>query len=286
MAIENAIRDDNNEPCILLDNGNWETIRARWNINGYTWDDAYAADVSRWKVPWAEPFSAYWELITSTWRTNHLVWPLDNTPNLSVPDVAGVQMTLVSDDAEDDKDAGDWIRSLHIHYLDWDLNAQVEELELEWVTPVTTIATDIRFIQCMHIWEFWSAKSAVWNISATNTWTTYSYILVWSRRCSSSARRVPAWKRLMIKSMYAGATSGTAAARVTVRLVTTWIAHHDYTEDALTIPQAAISFQDWSEALVLDQPFPVPAWVVIAFETTCDKAASITAWYIWYLEDV
>jgi len=286
MAWENAIRTDNNVPCWILDNGNWETIRARWNVSGYIWDDAYAADVSRWKVAWARPFSAYWELIASAWRTNHLIWPLDESPDLVVPDAAGVQMSIVSDDAADDKDAWTWIRSLHIHYLDVNLDSQVEEIEMEWLTPVTTIATDMRFIQCIHIWEFWSAKSAVWNISATNAGTTYSYILAWSRRCSSSARRVPAWKRLMIKSIYAGATSGTAAARVTMRLVMTYIEWHDYTEEAITIPQAAISFQDWSEALVLDQPFPVPEWVVVAFEATSDKGASMTAWFVWYLEDI
>jgi len=266
-----------------LKDGVWNKIKSHWD---YISDDIYASEVSRWNVSWAQPFAAYWELITSTWRANHLVWPKDNSPALAVPDEAWVQMTLASNNAADDKDAWTWIRSLHIHYLDWDLNVQTELIDLEGLTTVTTTATDIRFIQCMHIATVWSARQAVWNISATNAWTTYSYVLAWSRRCSSSARRVPAWKRLMIKSLYAGATSGTAAARVTVRLVTTNILDYDYTEDALTIPQAAISFQDGSEALVLDQPFPVPAWVVVAFETTCDKAASITAWFVWYIEDI
>jgi len=261
----------------------WNEVKSHL---GYLWDDLYAAEIARWNVTWAKPISAYWELEASSGVTNHLVYPVVGVPNLAVPPSPWVQMTLVSDNAADDKDAWTWIRSVEIHYLDWDLNEQAETVELEGLTSITTIATDIRFIQCMHIATVWSWKKAAWNISATHSAIIYSYILEWKNRCESSARRVPAWKRLMIKSIYAGAASGTAGARATVRLFTTVLESHDFTEEAIMFPQAWISFQDTSTTLVLDQPIPIPAWAVVWFQVTTDKWAIVNAWFVWYLENI
>jgi len=266
-----------------LYNEEWRWVKT---YADYIWDDIYAAQVWRWLIIWATPVSWYWELITSWSVNNHLIWPLNWTPNLAVPPSPWVQMTIVSTSSDDDKDNWTWIRSMEIHYLDWNLDSQSETIELEWTVSVTTIATDIRFIQCMHISTYWDDKNAIWNITASNWWTIYSYIKAWDRRCASSARRVPRGKRFVLKALYWWSASWTAAASITIRLVTTFIEWHDYSEAALTIPQAAISAQDWSESLMLDMPISFPEWVIVAMEASWDKWAIINGGYIWYFENV
>jgi len=265
-----------------LKDGSWNKIKSYWN---YIWDDIYAAQVWRWLIDWARPVSGYWE-ITTTWVvTNQIIHPIAIWTWISVPAETWVQMTLVSSSAQDDKDWWTWIQSMEIHYLDVNLESQIEIIELEWATPVTTDATDMRFIQCMHLKTFWTWKAAAWNISAKNWATTYSYVEAWARRCSSSARRVPKGKRLLIKALYWGSSSWTAAASVTVRLVATAIEDVDLTEDAITFPHAAVSAQDGSISLVLDMPLSFPEWVIIAMECTWYKWATINGGYVWYFEN-
>lgn len=88
-------------------------------------------------------------------------------------------------------------------------------------TPVDTSASDIRFVQCVHAEELGSGKAAAGNITLSHSGTNYAVIATGKRRCESSFRRVPAGKRLMIKSMYAGSSSGSAAASSIVRFVMT-----------------------------------------------------------------
>lgn len=252
---------------------------------GYIWDDIYASEIARWKVTWASQYFIHWELITTGAVTNHLVWSVNWTPDLAVPNSSWVQMSLISS-ASNDWVWWTWLRSVNLHYLDVNLDEQVETVILNWTTAVLTVATDIRFIQDMHIMTYWSTTRAVWNISATNWGVTYWYIKALARNFNSSARRVPRAKRLMIKSVYCWSSSWSAAAWSVVRLVMTYIEQTDFTEQAITIPYSAIWLQDWSNSIMLDQPFAVPSWVVVAFEVTSDKAATISAWYTWYLEDV
>ncbi|MCK5612904.1 hypothetical protein KAR91_64115, partial [Candidatus Pacearchaeota archaeon] len=115
-------------------------------------------------------FSSYGELTVGGAVTNHLVWP--DGPELNVPDVAGVQMTFVSDNAADDKDAGAGAQSIEIHYLDGNLDQQTEQVFLEGLTPVLTIATDIRFINEMHIQTFGATQQTAGIITAKNAGIT------------------------------------------------------------------------------------------------------------------
>lgn len=231
-----------------------------------------------------EQFNSYGELDTVGAVTNHLIWPLTGTPDLAVPDVAGVQIAVASDDIADDS-TGTGVQTLHMHYLDINLDEQSEEIILNGTSSVNSVATDIRFIQCMHIGDVGTGRKAAGNISATNGGVTYSYIKAGDRRCTSSARRVPAGKVLKVSQIYAGSASGTADAVATVKMVLTAIGVHDFTEDGITIPQAGISVQDGSESLNLKPPVEVPAGVVVAFEATTDKASTVTAGFLGYLVD-
>jgi len=246
---------------------------------------SYMTEIARGNVPNASLFSSFGELETAGAVSNHLVWPLAGTPDLVVPPSPGVQMTLVSDSADDDKDAGTGIRSLIVHYLDVNLDAQQEEVELEGLTPVTTTATDIQFVQCVHIKQYGSGTVAAGDITISHGGTAYSFVKTGDRRCSSSARRVPNGKTFFLHAMWSGSASGTAAASSTTRLVATNIAGHDFTTDGLTYPHASISVQDSSEALTMMQVMPFPAGTVLAMEVSADKGAVISGGFAGWIED-
>lgn len=258
------------------------------SYNGSIDNAGQMAEIGRMHVPGAQPFSSFGQLIAGAGVTDHLLWPSAGGVNLTVPPSPGIQVTLVSTDAQDDKDGGTGIRSVHMHYLDGNLNSQSEEIELEGLTPVTSIAEDVRFVQCLHVETYGSQKKAAGNITVKNGAgsETYSIIAAGRRRCESSARRVPANKLLVITGLYGGIGSGTAATKGTISLSMTYIEGHDYTEQSILIPQAAITLQDSSVTMSMPMPFPVPAGVVVGMEATTDKGATINGGFFGWIEDV
>jgi len=225
-------------------------------------------------------FSSYGELVVGGSVTNHLIWP--NGPNLNVPDIAGVQMTFVSDNA-DDVAGGDGAQSIEIHYLDGNLDQQVEQIFLTGTVPVLTNATDIRFINEMHIQTFGALKATAGIVTATNAGVIYGIIGANKVRNSSSARRVPNGYNLKVTDIYGGAVSGTAAAKVVLRFFTTVLDIHEHTEDGLMIPFAAVGIQDSSLAMSSIVPFTISAGVIIGFQCDTDKGATVTAGFFGQL---
>ena len=134
------------------------------------WSQDYQTAVARGDVYNAEPFGGYGELVTVGAVTSQIIWP-DGVYTL--PPAAGLQMSLVSTSASDGV-AGTGVRSVEIHYLDDTLTPLIETVVLNGTTPVLTVATNMRFIQCMHMITFGSNKKAVGTITATNTAVIYS----------------------------------------------------------------------------------------------------------------
>jgi len=239
----------------------------------------YLLSVARGKVSGAQPFGAYGE-ITTGGAASGLLWP---NGVFTFPAAAGVQMRVVSTSAADAA-AGTGARTIDLHYLDADLAEQVETVTLNGTTPVNTVATNIRFIQCMHLVTFGSGKAAAGNISATNLAASenYGYIAAGKLRCSSSLRMVPAGKRLMIDSFYGGGVSGTAAAAVTLHLATPTFDGHDFTVDNLFMPLNAGAFQDMSSGLRIGCPLSFTAGQSVGMTYTTDKAATVVgSWFGW-----
>ena len=240
-----------------------------------------AVDIARGNVTGSRPFSAYGERVVGAGEVNRVVWP---NGVFTIPDIAGVQMTVVSTSADDDE-AGTNARVVEIHYLDINLNEQEEHVTLQGLTPVVTAATDIRFINCMHVHEWGTDPSAAGDITAYVGATTYSQIAAGDTRCSSSARMVPKGKRLFVAGMVAGATSGTAAAKVKVRIASSAFEEHNYTYPLTLIPGGAVGLQDNSVTFNQPIPLPVPAGAVVAMTVTADKAADVTASWFGWIED-
>lgn len=237
--------------------------------------------VGRGKVSWAEPFAAYGRFVATGAKTNHVIWP-DGTFN--IPPASGVQMSIVSTNAADDgSPVGTGVRTLDVHYLDDNLIPQVETITMNGVTPVLTVATNIRFIQCMHILTAGTARSAVGTISASNGGVTYAQIDAGSRRCASSARMVPAGKKLFIAGAVGSSISGTAAASAQIKISSTYFEGHDLTSQGIFMPFGSIGVQDNAVPYTFHIPAgPFPSGSIVLMETTVDKAATITGdWYGW-----
>lgn len=235
-------------------------------------------DVARNKISGAQPYGSYGQYTATGAITDQIIWP-DGV--YSVPPATGVQMTLVSTSTGDA--AGQTgIQSVHIHYLDNLLYERTETLALNGTTPVTTVATNIRFIQCMHMATYGSNKKAVGIISATNGGNTYSQIAAGSKRCASSVRMVPKGKRLFVNALSAGASSGTAAASVLVKFVATYLEGHDYTADSVFLPYSSTALQDSAESIVLPVPVSFTEGIAVGMMCTTDKAATIVgSWFGW-----
>ena len=241
-------------------------------------------DIARGLVAGSQPFGAYGKLVTSVAVDNNVLWA---NGIWSIPPAIGTQISVASTSAEDGV-GGTGIRSLHLHYLDVNLEIQTEIITTNGTTPVLSVATDMRFIQCSHINTYGSTKAAVGDIIFSDAVTTdaYNQIDALSNRCSSSMRMVPKGKRGVIMGAVGSCISGTAAAGGFISLVSSYFAGHDYTEDTILIPFSSIGLQDGSQAVNLPIPLTVPEGAVVGMICSVDKAATLTGDWFGWLEDV
>lgn len=246
----------------------------------------FMIEIARGNVAGASSFSAFGSLTTDGVAGTQLLWP-DGAWN--VPPSTGIQMSIVSTSASDGV-GGTGIRSVDVHYLDADLIERTETVILNGLTAVLTVATNIRFVQCLHIVTYGSGKAAAGDIKMfgiSGTGQIYSMISTGSVRCSSSARMVPKGKRAFIAAAIASSVSGTAASSNRIRLGSTWFEGHDYTADSIIIPFGSQGFQDNGNGLTFPLPAgPFPEGSVIGMVVIKDnKIATVTGDWFGWLED-
>jgi hypothetical protein len=189
-------------------------------------------------------------------------------------------MTVVSSSAAD-ASAGTGVRQIDIHYVDADGNEQSETVTMNGTTSVNTVATDMRWVQCDHARAAGSGGVAAGDITISNGGTTYAVIKAGNTRCSSSARMVPSGKKLLVKEIVWGVTSGTNAA------AKFYMGGNSQNGDILTyplfIPHIEVILQETSLQVKLDIPMVYPALTVVKIKATTDKAATVAAsWRGWY----
>ena len=252
----------------------------RYNIADHLRNDF--ASIARGLSPGKQVFGAYGERTTSGSETDFMIWP---NGAFSLPSQSGVQMAIQSTSANDSA-ADTNIRTLRIIYLDGSLNQQSEDISLNGTTSVNTTATDIRFIQCMHLLTFGTIPSAAGTISASNGGSTYSAINVGQKRCSSSAAMVPAGKRLYISGAVGSSISGTASAKTEMRLVASELNNELYTYPLVLFPLASIGVQDGGISYQFNGALSFQAGTVVGLTHTSDKAATISASWFGWLEDI
>ena len=248
-------------------------------IDQYPQDaSSYGVKVARGTIGGAQPFGAFGEATPTGATTDNVIWANGAFVN---PPAAGIQLSLVSASANDTA-AGTGIRTIEIQYLDANLAEQTEVVTLNGVGAVTTVATNIRFVNGFHMKTYGSGKSAAGIITASNGGVTYAQINATKTRAACSARMVPAGKKLFIDSLFAGSTSGSSAAKVTVQICASKLGSIDYTADSIFIPYGSASYQDNSAGLNVSAPLVFNAGTAVAMLYTTDKAATITAsWFGW-----
>ena len=245
----------------------------------YTKYGTYEQEIARGNVRGAYPVSAYGKLIASGASTRTLVQTQDGT-SLHVPQ--GVQMSLVSTSANDAA-GGSGVRTVVLEYLNGDLDYSFELITLNGLTPVSTLATDIRWVYAIHMATAGNGGVAAGNITISNG-DTYAQMTAGQRSSHSSFYRVPRQKTLYVSSMYGGSSSGSAATSVLLEFCTSQIDGLNQQETGLVYSQAGISLQDSSTTLSLNVPLPVAAGHIAGFIATCDKGATITAGFIGWVE--
>ena len=235
------------------------------------WRTNNAADIARGNVPGSVPFAAFGEKVVTGSGTS-ILWSTDMPTALTVPN--SIQLTVVSTSASDTGNIG-------IRYLDGSLIEQTETVTLDGTTPVTTSATDIRAINNVYS----KNGPVVGNVTLTNGGVTYARINAGRLEHTTSLQRVPAGKRLMIDSLYAGSASGSSDSRVIARLVTSFINGDSFASQGYLHTVGAISIQDSSTTLAGFGPFPIPAGEWVGLQVAWDKAADITGGYFGYMEN-
>ena len=261
-----------------------------WNERIFRMMLGQQIEIARGRVEGAQPVAVTGVLTTTGAVTDIMIFPGSTVKDPSVAPAGGVQMTLVSTSAQDGA-AGTGVRTLRFNYLDADLNPQSEIVTMNGTTPVLTTATNVRWVGDLTGLTFGSEKHVVGNITVTNSGTRYKYLDAEARATRSTAFRVPAGKRLIIHSLFAGSSSGNAAAKVQVSLVASVIGNLDGTVDrfedvGLLFRQGTIELQDNTTTLADGALGAFPAGSILGFRVTTDKGATASAGFYGWLEDV
>lgn len=152
--------------------------------------------------------------------TGNDIWP-GTAVVLPIPPDVGERMQVVSTSAADAA-AGTGVNTIMIHYIDHLGNEQGETLTMNGVTPVGTVATDIRFVQEIHTLTAGTGLLAAGTITIStfgNATNIYTQIQPSTNQSLNTARMVPAGKILLITGWHAssGSASGTQSMDIRIR---------------------------------------------------------------------
>lgn len=239
----------------------------------------YKHEVARNNVPGASLFGGFGERDVPSALTVDL-WP-GVAAAQPFPPSTGIQMEIVSSDAADTLTTGANIWQIELHYLDAAGDEQVEIVDLGGLTPVNTDATDIRFVQCLHIWNHGGNPVSAGNISLRSVGgaTTYSYIPAGQTRCASSARMVPRGKIAYVTGAIGASASG-AAKRAILRIHSNAIDGDVVNGGDIFFPQGTSITQDNSTASPFDPPLPFPEFSIIkATAVTTGACFTSVTWF-------
>lgn len=243
--------------------------------------DSINNDIARGKVPHSEGFGSFGERTFAGAATNAMIW---SDGEFHIPPAAGVQLSIVSTSANDSA-AGTGIRSVEIHYLDNDLNEQKEIVQLAGLTPVLTQATNIRFVNLMHMQTYGTISLAQGNIQGSAGGNIYCSILTGTNVQISSARMIPRNKVLYLAGATAGAVSGSSDARVLIRLVANTYNGLVFDDPVVFLPYGSISVQDNTVTYNFPVPFKFAAGTVVGLRATCDKGCLVSGSLYGWIEE-
>jgi hypothetical protein len=245
--------------------------------------DTYLAQIARGVIENAAPFVSYGVNYSSLAATKHLIYP-DDDYTFSYPDqVTGENVSFVSTSDEDGAGTQTGINSIHIHYIDADLNEQFKVITLNGTTPVTGQLSGVRFVQCLHVFTVGDNLAAVGDILAYREGAvnpedeTFSVLEAGCLRCTSILRMVPRNKRLYLRGAAASSISSTADAHALVDIFATEAEGGEVTfHRFLRIVQASVGLQNNSETYIFSPPFVVTEGSVVGGQYTSNKGCTVS----------
>jgi len=197
-----------------------------------------------------------------------------------------IQMQVVSTSANDAA-LGSGIRSVTIHYLDTNYNAQTTVVTLNGVTPVLTTPTNILRVNGMHAnTTAGFSASAAGNISlqAVGGATTYSYISAGYKTSRSSVFTIPAGKTGYIYAFGISTGAVTGAHFTNVTLMAT--SHDGVAFANVPLLQQELSSVNSSISVPFPIPIKVPATMDIRVNAVSDASnanVTVTCYFDgWY----
>ncbi len=234
----------------------------RGHMIGVEYEDA----VMRGGIANAAPFTTNGQLTTAG-ATGQPVCS-SGVSAINIPASSGVQMSFVSSSAQDGV-AGTGIRTLIMEYLDVNLNQKTETITMNGTTPVSSVATDVRWIQNIEQITFGSGKAAAGNISATNGGLTYAYIVANRVRYECSFVMVPNGKIFVPKNVLLTSVAVTAD---TYSLFDITLLDTNY-----FCPQFTLGVQNNSKSFPITGLPALTAGNIIGITHTTNKAAYLAA---------
>jgi len=126
---------------------------------------------------------------------------------LPTPAAVGEQMSIVSDDNADNGATATGVLTIRMDYLDANGNEQIEDVTLNGTTPVTTTATDMRFVNDIYALTVGSNGVAEGNIAVYKTGGAiatdlYQIIGAGGNKSLVPHRMVPAGKTLYLQGWH------------------------------------------------------------------------------------
>lgn len=196
-------------------------------------------------------------------------------PTYTFPTV-GQQMQVKSTSASDTA-AGTGAQKIHIHYLDSNYKVQNEQVTLNGVTAVNTVATDIFRINAVHVIQVGTGGVTAGDISIRNTaqTATYAYITAGLNTARQAIYTVPAGVTGYISHWQASSgSSGNHFCQIDLRATT----HDGVLWPGTFLLQDEIGSQNNGESVTFPIPIPIPAKTDVKMSAISDAAnASVIA---------
>lgn len=205
---------------------------------------------------------------------------------LPIPPDVGEQMQVVSTSASDTSD-GTGARQVELHYIDANGNQQSETIIMNGITPVLTAATNIRFVQELHVVSAGTNLLAVGTITISKAGapaTVYTQISPGTNASLNTARMVPVNKVLLITGFNAtgGAAAGGKSADARLRATV----HHGTLLARLFQFQDNILVFNSGQVRPYEKPIVVPAFGIVKITSYAAGAgADVQAGWEGFLVD-
>lgn len=238
--------------------------------------------IARGLKPGAQPFGAYGERVVTGAELDLPIWP--DGPILVLPQT-GAQMTIASTSVADDFDGGANARKIEMHYLDANLDQQKEEIDMQGQTDVLTEATDIRWVQALHLMEFGTIAKAAGIITAKFGGDTFAQISAGKLRNTSSFRMVPRGKLFYLGGAVGSSVSLTADTTTLMHMVASELDVHRHHDPLILLPFAGIGLQNGAIAFQFPPGIRYSAGTLVGGVHDSNKSCTVTMNWFGHLEN-